>query len=1427
MPRINQRFLLALIVIGAVLGGVLYGAYVFQASRQTDFFLEQADKAVEEGRIEKAANLYRRVLEHEPENPSALGKMADCLDRMGKHVDAYIAYETASRAASDPDRYLTRQIELAIRLKRWRDAESLLARGLEKSPDDPQLLLLMAQSLYRQGNANQAVETFHKVLATDDPPQEAYFLLAIVLSERQRRGGEAEAVIEKLLANHPDEATAHVFAAQWYLEQLGDRPVGDSRETPRVKALREKISQCVQAALRLDPDDRSVLQVGLQEARLRRDETAVMELAERGASRHPDEPAFYEYAAESAFRQGQPKVAADWLKRGLQQNPSESTLLWDYVGLKLDRKEVDEAEGLVARYGDKIPAVVRGALSGRILVARRRWKSALNEFNEIASELTSRPQMARVVCYEQATCHGQLRQYDRQIRALRRALDIRPFWVQAREELARALYASGRTDEAVEELKAVIAGDQLTAASGLLMARLLIAQMSRRDAGNADWAEVETFLGKLDAGGVSHEEIVRLRCGMLVAMKQLDEAERYARREIEKSPSLPANLGLALIQSERGEWDAALATIRRAAQKFGDSVEVRRAEAVCLLAARKANPSRLRELTTPPADWSAQQKNDLAEQLLPVVLSSDQLDLAEELVESLIANRPNAVSYRIEYLNIANRRNDADLAASILTDIERLSGRTAYWHYGRAVRIWTSRRDGRPLSDDAREAAFHHLSEAGLERPSWAKIPLLHAMLLDSAGNSEAAISKYDQAIALGVRDPQVIRRLVDLLIKARRFEEADVTLRRLSEQIIRQSENAPTLRIASEMSFHLARFENAVRLADKAAEQSGAAEDYLWLARLLELQDRNAEAGSAIAKAVELAPLSETIRLEQIRFLIRDGRTDDAADSVAEFAQALNRREHAGSSTRLALAECYLAVGDEDNAAKVLAPLLDTLPLSLEELKRTVRVLVSLKEASPGVPAVGDYLQRILADSSDQGIQIWARREAALIAARNIRQHDFETAMALVKENLAIEPDSTDDIRAKALVLAAWPNAQRREEAISILEKLNREGELLSTNDRFLLAQLYIVRGQWVLGSRLMRQILAVSDQQTEQRMKFYANALIAHGEAQDGLLWTEKLLSSHPSAEAVRLHARALMAGREIDRLLKLLPPGQTTVRFADEYRKFLTPRDSAEILGRFTEKLIASDRKALAARVVERCKKISQTLRDRDTFPGSGIARVLASTGRLNEAFDILEQTATSGSNLDLVQYVEAILAHTDLSAADADRLHKFVSAESERRNDPPDLLLAKAQIQEKMEDFDGAIASYRQLIAADAENAAALNNLAFLLALRGEEASTAVTYAKRVMKRTGPVPAVLDTYAVTLIANDKSEQAVELLGSLSEQNGLPASHFHQAWAYFKLGNENAARTAMLQAGKRGLRKESLHPLEVPIYNRLRSRGIRLAK
>lgn len=1425
MPRINQRFLLTLIVISTVLAGGLYGVYVYQVSKQTDFFLARADAAFEEGRIETAANLYRHVIEHDPDNFQALGKLADCLDRLGKYVDAYILYEASARAAEDPNRHLNKQIELAIRLDRWNDTETLLARGLQASPDDPQLLLLKAQALYRQGEPGEAIKTFEEVCAKEDAPQEAYVLLAHVY-QQQDDVDAAERVVNSLREKHNDKAAAHVFAAQWYLKRLGERPSGQGPETADVNGLRRKLADSVAAARRCDPEATAVLQVGLQEARLRQDEDTVMALAERGAALHPQEPMFYQFAAESAFRQEQPDVAADWLKKGMQRIPNNSTLLWDYVGLKLDRDEIDEAEQLVNNRGDRIEVAMRKAAAGRILVARGQWKAALQEFDAIQSDLITRPGIAPVVSYEQAVCYGHLRQYDQQISALRKALNQQPAWPEAREALARALYVSGRTDEAVQELRPVVAKESYTVGSGLLMGRLLIAQMARRDPEDARWAEVDEFLDTLDDGGVPHEEIVRLRCAMLVSMGELDQAEAYVRAELAKSPSLPASVGLALIQSERGDWNTALETIREAAREFGDSVETRRAEAICLLAAEQVDPSRFRELATAPADWSAQQKSDLAVQLLPVVLAADQLNVAEDMIEELIAHQPNTMSFRIEHLKLAHLRQDPELIRSILKDIERIAGQTAYWHYGEAVRLWSSRPDGQPLSNEDMQAAVRHLSKAGLERPSWAQVPLLHALMMDAAGKSEAAVSKYDEAVDLGVRDPQVIRRLMDLLMDAGRFAEADVTLRRLNEQTTGESDNAPTLRIASEMNFHRARLENAVQLAEQAADKSETAEDYLWLAQLRQMQKQNEAAGAAFEKALEMNPLSQEVRLAYIRFLIREQQRDQAVRTVKQYAESVADNQNAGPDAQLTLADCYLAIEDHDQAARALLPSLESACESSAQLKRTLRILFALQGVNREIPTVGDFLRRTLAAADDREIQMLARRELALLAARDIFRNDIDAAMDLVQTNLSLDPDSRDDLRAKAIVLAAWPNAERRGRAIEILEKLDRQDALDSAEDRFLLAQLYINRGQWGHGARLMREVLSDPDEQTERPMHFYAQSLLNRGERRNALLWAETLLSAHPSVEATRLHATALIANGEIERLLRLLPPTGTSAKFADTYREFLTPQDSAEILGRFARELIARDQRSLAPPVIERCEQISHDLIDDNAFPGSGIAHVLVATGRLDAACDLLEQSAPSGSEIELVRYVEAILERPELPNAAARRLNEILATEQKRRNGAPELLLAIAQIQEKMRAFENAIGSYRELIAADPQNKVALNNLAFLLALQGRDANAALTYAQRALMLAGPAAEILDTYAVALISNGQASEAIELLKSITSVPSPPARRFHLAWAYMTAGEERAAEQAMKLAREQGFREDSLHPLEQPHYALLKKARVGLA-
>src|SRR5207248_868241 len=87
------------------------------------------------------------------------------------------------------------------------------------------------------------------------------------------------------------------------------------------------------------------------------------------------------------------------------------------------------------------------------------------------------------------------------------------------------------------------------------------------------------------------------------------------------------------------------------------------------------------------------------------------------------------------------------------------------------------------LSGLAASYARIRAAEARARRPWWPALAAAQAEAEDLAGNRRTALDHYRRAIDLGVTDPALIRRAVDLLYAVRRYDEAAGLLVALREQ--------------------------------------------------------------------------------------------------------------------------------------------------------------------------------------------------------------------------------------------------------------------------------------------------------------------------------------------------------------------------------------------------------------------------------------------------------------------------------------------------------------------------------------------------------------------------------------------------------------------------------------------------------------------
>jgi Flp pilus assembly protein TadD len=130
-------------------------------------------------------------------------------------------------------------------------------------------------------------------------------------------------------------------------------------------------------------------------------------------------------------------------------------------------------------------------------------------------------------------------------------------------------------------------------------------------------------------------------------------------------------------------------------------------------------------------------------------------------------------------------------------------------------------------------------------------------------------------------------------------------------------------------------------------------------------------------------------------------------------------------------------------------------------------------------------------------------------------------------------------------------------------------------------------------------------------------------------------------------------------------------------------------------------------------------------------------------------------------------------------------------------------------------------FRRLLSRNPANSEALNNLAWLLALRDRtKAAEAIALVDRAVAIAGEVPNLADTRAVARIQLGQLDRAVtDLLEIRRQSPDNPSFALHLAWAYHARGQSEQAQKELREAEKLGLRPTVLDPFELDILKRLR--------
>ncbi len=147
-------------------------------------------------------------------------------------------------------------------------------------------------------------------------------------------------------------------------------------------------------------------------------------------------------------------------------------------------------------------------------------------------------------------------------------------------------------------------------------------------------------------------------------------------------------------------------------------------------------------------------------------------------------------------------------------------------------------------------------------------------------------------------------------------------------------------------------------------------------------------------------------------------------------------------------------------------------------------------------------------------------------------------------------------------------------------------------------------------------------------------------------------------------------------------------------------------------------------------------------------------------------------------------------------------------------------ARANLATILGEADASLAALRRSVEANPKDVAALNNLAYVLARRGDDLQTAEKSINEAIDIEGAVPDLVDTRSLVYLAKGQFTEALAVISPLAKPRAPAGIHLRMAECLWKLKRFPEARQALDLARRNGFKLDELLPLDrVPTEEMLR--------
>lgn len=1294
------------------------------------------------------------------------------------------------------------------------------------------------------------LELAQKRVENDD---EALSLLAASSKLRHNDVAGAREQIDLALAASPNSPEVLVIAFQVCL--------AEAEETTTPEAINERIEAAhahVTAGASLEPVD-PIFHIHLAQIEL--------QLEREGESRE-DRLNRAEAHLRNGLEDALPRARED------EDNPRRYSLRAIELEMRrrlvetlVDREDLETAEQEfheLERRGPR-PEVV-GYLKGRLHFANGRLGRAFDAFEACRDEMAFSTFDRRLVDKHLALTAKTIENATRHVEVLERAMKEDPEWQEGRILFADALRAVRRHDEAREQLALAKAPR-----AGLMLAQLILTaeqDRRRRDEHDADsWkTERRNLMAVITESSASSAEKDVLLSQVHVLDGELDEARTLLRRVCKDDPeNVLAWAALAQLElSEEGRPGHAkcMAVLATARSQAGHSAEL---DAVEIRAAQRL-----------PKEEALEQLRKLEKRVQPgaraelalAVASLDDENASVDILRRAADKFSNDLKVRITLVQRYVASDQLDDAKRTIDEIRGIEGEEGpVGNFGAAlVAVRMAGKTPQPGDPNLEEAA-ELLRTALKSKPTFLGASRMLAGVYAEQEFDDKATKVLEEAVDLGNDDPATVKALLAALARSDGRAAVASRLEDLVKSRPRLLADDDLAVMTSRLALVGERRSEAIDIAKRTARRSGRGSDLLWLATAAitagpEHRDGVVETFEAVID--DCVARNDTAEAANVcRLLV--GYLRQAGDEPAARARVETAVDRLDELTPLHIARLYDASGDSKTAEEKYRQAVTTAPDD-----DAVRFeLASFLSRTGSFEAAERELATLDAkDDLPRPIRFGVDVQSALLMGRSGRYTDSEAALG--KLDRVVPRDAQEEIQylqTRASILSRRPTLREQGRLIEVYERLSelRTPNELEPEQSFRFAMLLLKVGSPEQKTKGLSRLNGLAEAKPDNLTYHLALAShhISEGRPLAAAPHVQRFIALEPdSFRTTALRAKLSNARGERDRAVSICrkfiarDPAEKAL---ESIRGLLSQRKVDEAL-RLMNRLPADHQAEVRAHVnageTDEAFAIIRTFVNEDAVVARFLAEQHRLVGNLLEELDALDEAEEEFRvYAELIEGVEGRLtlasflgrresfeeAHAICEAAWQNEPNPSVGLVALQivRNDPDrgerlvewrkrfEANLAKdktsrtitllAFLADVEGDYERAEVSYERALKINPNDIVAMNNLAWMYAIRGRELDEAERRMNGAIALVGEVTELLDTRAYVNSALERHDEAIaDIQAALDVPS--PSRLFHAAAVYHWAGRRSEAIDLFEQARDEGFDVSEVHPLEMDVYETL---------